>query len=113
MTIETQDIDGIEVLALPQRVVMANAAEIRKAIIARVESGRRRIVIDLGKTEFMDSSGLSVLISTLKAVRKVNGAVVLLNVSEGVRALIELTRLNEIFDIFVDRDAAIAQLRGL
>ena len=99
-------------LALPRELVMANATEVRKAIISHIGGGRRHLVLDLSDTDFVDSSGLSVLVAVLKAVRKVGGEVVLLNLSEGVRTLIELTRMNEVFDIYADRDAAVDRVCG-
>ena len=73
-------------------------------------SGQRHLVLDLGGVAFVDSSGLSVLVSALKAAKKVSGSVVLLNLTNGVRALIELTRMHEVFQIFADQQAAIDQL---
>jgi anti-sigma B factor antagonist len=100
----------IDVVTLPERLVMANAPEIRKQLQQRVNAGRKLLILDLGEASFVDSSGLSVLVSALKAVKKVGGEVVLLNLTDGVRALIELTRMHEVFEIFGDRDAAVSRL---
>ena len=110
MTITIRECGPADQLLLPRELVMANATETRRAIISHVASGRRHLVLDLNDTDFVDSSGLSVLVAVLKAVRKVGGEVVLLNLSEGVRTLIELTRMNEVFEIYHDRDAAIADV---
>lgn len=107
MTMTILEHDHADQLVLPREMVMANASETRKAIISHIGRGRRHLVLDLNETDFVDSSGLSVLVSVLKAVRKAGGEVVLLNLSEGVRTLIELTRMNEVFEIYVDCNAAI------
>jgi anti-sigma B factor antagonist len=110
MDLQTQSHGTVELVTLPQRLVMANAQELRTAIRALVERGRTRLILDLHGVEFVDSSGLSVLVSTLKAVRPRQGVVVLLSPTDGVRSLIELTRLHQIFEIYEDREAAIGEL---
>lgn len=106
MVISVTEQRDVDVIQLPNRMVMANAAAIRKQIQTRIKQDRKRAVLDLSQTSFMDSSGLSVLVSVLKAVTKVDGGVVLLNLSDDVRALIELTRMHEVFEIFGDLQAA-------
>lgn len=110
MSIHCQTVGPVEIVALPRRLVMANAAEIRSAINTLVDSGRHRLILDLGGVEFVDSSGLSILITALKSVQPHAGNVVLLSPSETVRSLIELTRLHQVFEIFEDRGAAVQRL---
>lgn len=112
MNLKTQSFDAVELITLPQRLVMANAPEVRAAIKDLIDDGRTRLVLDLQGVEFVDSSGLSVLVSTLKAVQPRGGEVLLLSPSDGVRSLIELTRLHQIFAIYEDRAAAVDELDG-
>ena len=110
MTITHHSYNSIELIKLPTRLVMANATDTRKALIKLIEQGRHRLIFDLNQVEFIDSSGLSVLVSALKAAQNDAGEVLLLSPSDGVRSLIELTRLHQVFEIFEDRDAAIKRL---
>ena len=99
-----------ELIELPARLVMANAVQIRNFLKQVVAHGRTQLVLDLHQVEFIDSSGLSVLVSALKAAQEQDGDVVLLSPSDGVRSLIELTRLHQVFEIFEDQDAAIRRV---
>jgi anti-sigma B factor antagonist len=110
MTINHTTHGTVDVVELPEQLVMANAPETREALQNLINEGHHKLVLDLKAISFIDSSGLSVLVSTMKAVHAEDGAVVLLNPTAGVRSLIELTRLHLVFDIFEDRDAAIQQL---
>lgn len=110
MTLNHQAQGDVDVVELPPRLVMADAPEARTSLRNLIMQGRNRLVLDLGKVAFIDSSGLSVLISTLKAAQAAHGEVVLLNPSAEVRALIELTRLHQIFEIFEDPKAAVTRL---
>lgn len=101
---------SVDVIELPTRLSMSDAGSVRESLHELVKQGRENLVLDLGKVNFMDSSGLSVLLSARKNVTKTNGQVVLLNPSAEARALIELTRLHEVFEIFADKDAAVKHL---
>ncbi len=95
---------------LPTRLVMGVAPEVRNEIKDLITQRSARIVLDLREVEFVDSSGLSVLISTLNSAKAVGGDVVLLGPRAPVRSLIELTRLHHVFQIFDAPDAAAAAL---
>lgn len=110
MNISSNRHGSVDVVKLPERLVMANAPAVRKELLEMVALGHRHLVIDLGEVTFIDSSGLSVLVSAHKAASKEQGSVALLNPSNNVRALIELTRMHEVFHIFADEQAAIDQL---
>jgi anti-sigma B factor antagonist len=110
MNISSKQHGSVDVVQLPQRLVMANATAVRKELLEMVALGHHFLVLDLAGTTFVDSSGLSVLVSALMAANKVNGKVALLKPTNGVRALIELTRMHEVFAIFADQEAAIDQL---
>ena len=110
MNISNQQHGSVDVVKLPQRLVMENAPAVRKDLLHLINTGHQQLVLDLGEVAFVDSSGLSVLVSALKAANKNAGSVVLLNLTNDVRALIELTRMHEVFQIFADEQAAIDQL---
>lgn len=101
---------SVDVVKLPQRLVLENASVVRNDLLEMISRGHRHLVLDLGEVAFVDSSGLSVLVSALKSASKFNGRVVLLNLSDDVRALVELTSMHEVFQIFADEQAAIEQL---
>ena len=110
MNISNQQHGNVDVVKLPQRLVMENAPAVRKDLLHLIDTGHQQLAPHLGEVAFVDSSGLSVLVSALKAANKNAGSVVLLNLTNDVRALIELTRMHEVFQIFADEQAAIDQL---
>jgi len=110
MKLEHQTQDGIDVVRLPERLLMADAADARASLKEIISKGSGRLILDLADTTFMDSSGLAVLVSSLQAARKKNGDVYLVNMSATVRALFELTRLHTVFQIFDDEAGALQAL---
>ncbi|MFB2802221.1 STAS domain-containing protein [Shewanella seohaensis] len=92
----------------PSEMMMANTPTHRAALLRHMEQNTNRLIINLEQVKYIDSSGLSVLISALKRAQQQDGEILLLSPSAHVRALIELTRLHQIFSIYEDQDAAIA-----
>jgi anti-sigma B factor antagonist len=110
MFLHREDQGRVCVIRLPERLTMAHAAAHRHAIRDVIDGGQNRLVLDMGGVEFVDSSGLSVLVSALKAARSAEGDVVISGPTSEVQALIELTRLHHLFEIFADDRAAVHYL---
>lgn len=102
--------DGVDIIELSGQLNLENAGEARAALREIIEGGSQRLVIDFGGVDFVDSSGLSVLVSAYKLVEGKAGKLVLSNIPKNVQALFALTRLNEAFRIFADTPAAVAYL---
>ena len=71
---------------------------------------RARLVLDLQALRRIDSSGLSALLSVLKAARAAGGDVVLLSPSATVASILRLTRLDQILEAYDDEGTALARL---
>ncbi len=111
MLVMHRTVEGIDIAALSGRLVMADVVEVRQQLLAIIEQGSGKLILDLAEVSFMDSSGLSVLVSAFKAARAKHGDIVLLKLTPRVLALIELTRLQQVFAIFDDEAPALARLR--
>lgn len=110
MTIEFQTRGKAEIARLPQRLVLANAAVVRNEIQARIASGTSRLVLDLAAVEFADSSGLTAILACVNSARRQGGEVALLRPMPRVRALIDLTRLDDVVTVTDDEAAALARV---
>ncbi|MFP1677306.1 STAS domain-containing protein [Alloalcanivorax sp. C16-2] len=97
------------VVRLPSEVLMSQTPTYRAALLRHMDDGVENIIVDLSGVRYMDSSGLSILVSLHKKAREQGGRVVLVSPNDGVRALIELTSLNQLFDIYADEKSAIEQ----
>jgi len=112
MILTHQTKQGLDIVNLSGRFVMADAAEAREQFRAIVEQGGGQLIVDLSGVTFIDTSGVAVLISAYKAVRGKNGRMILSGIPANVQALLELTRLNEIFELFAHTEAACDALLG-
>ncbi len=72
-----------------------------------VDKGKKHVVIDLKSVEFINSSGLGLLIGGAGLMKKAGGALKLANTSEKISALIKITRLGPVFETFASVDEAV------
>jgi|WetSurMetagenome_2_1015567.scaffolds.fasta_scaffold79238_3 anti-sigma B factor antagonist len=112
MNITTSTVGNVSVLAMEGNLMggpdgTAMNAKLRELI----DAGARNVVLDLGKLQFMNSSGLSLLIGGASAMKNAGGALKLCCASEKITALIKITRLEGIFESHPTLDAAVASFR--
>jgi len=77
-----------------------------------VEAGHHKMVLDLDTVRFMDSSGLTVLISTLKTLDHQGGELAVCSMARSLSALFQLTRLDKVFRVFPNAEQAALALQG-
>ena len=78
--------------------------ELKKAVAA----GQRKIVLDLGQVEWMNSSGLGMLISALTTTRNNNGEMKLACSTDKITSLLVITKLDSVFETFATVNDAVA-----
>ena len=98
------------VISLSGRFDAAVVPELKNALKSTVANGLALLALDMSGVSFIDSSGLSALVSGFKAAREQGGMLVLANVGDQIRVALELTRLNQIFTIYDDLDTAVDYL---
>jgi len=98
MVINEQKHDDIDIVVLSGRFVMADSQDVRERLKSLIDEGKGKLVIDMEKVSFIDSSACAVLISAFKGMQLRSGRLILVT-SPIVQSLIELTRLHTIFEI--------------
>ena len=93
-----------------------SAPRLRDAIAAQLaaDSSIDRLVIDLSRASFLDSSALGVLIAALKRMRERDGRLDVVLPASPVRRIFEITALDQVFSLHETRELALAseQLRS-
>ncbi len=89
----------VTVLRLEGKLVIGDEVEeFRKAVTEAVKEGNKKIVIDLSKLSYMDSTGLGELVRAYTTVKKAEGHLKLASLTEKVKDLMFMTKLLTIFD---------------
>ena len=99
MTTSIQEIDGKLVATLSGELDTAAAPETEKALQPLLETQGKDIVIDCTELEYIASSGLRILLGILKKAKEVGSGVVLKNVNDVIKDVLDLTGFISIFEL--------------
>lgn len=84
--------------------------ELRKTLKEIAESPKNKIIVDMGKVTYLNSTALGVLISAHTTVTKRGGQIVLCNLDKSLENLFVITKLTLVFPIFANLEEAIRNL---
>ncbi len=85
-----------------------DATTLHEKLHELIENGTRSVVVDLRDVDWMNSSGLGILIGGLSALRKSGGDLRLSTVTEKIEEVLRITKLDRVFDIYATIEDAIA-----
>jgi anti-sigma B factor antagonist len=97
-----------EVLALEGQIDLHVSPQIADSLAALVDQKPARLVVDLTGVDYIDSSGLAVLINAAQNVEMYRGRFMLAGVRDNVRSILEIAGLSQFFLVFPHVDAALA-----
>lgn len=106
--LDVQERDGFAVLAVSGEVDVATVPRLREQLHGLVAQGSNQIVVNLDAVDFLDSTGLGVLVGALKRVRSNDGDLHLVCTQPRIRKVFEVTGLTKVFKLFDSVDDAVA-----
>ena len=98
------------VLALSGKLDATTAKTFEDKILAEIDSGDRRFVLDLSQLEYVSSSGLRVFLLAAKRLHSADGKIVLCSLKEHVRQVFDLAGFSSILSLYGSRDEALKAL---
>jgi anti-sigma B factor antagonist len=110
LSLRTSELDGVTVVAVEGEIDVYTAPRLRDRITELVSDGAYQLVVDLEGVDFLDSTGLGVLVGGLKKVRAHGGSLQLVCTQERLLKIFRITGLAKVFAIHSDTDAAVASL---
>jgi anti-sigma B factor antagonist len=112
-TVEDAAIDETtHVVEVTGELDLYSAPELKTHVLGAIESGKSRIVVDLTKSTFIDSTTLGVLVGARKRLREHDGSLAVVCPDPEKLALFEMTGLDRVFSIHENRTAALAAVRS-
>jgi len=108
LNINERKLNDVTVLDLDGSFVLGGDGKFRQFVNANIESGSRKLIVNLAKVGYMDSSGLGELISCYTQMQRVSGHMKLLNLNNRLNQLLVLTKLITVFETFDSETAAIS-----
>lgn len=108
MKASTRQVDGITVVDLSGRITLGEGSVIlRDTVRDLVAKGNKKILLNLGDVNYIDSSGIGELVSAFTSVRNQGGELKLLNLTKKVHDLLQITKLYTVFDVKDDEASAV------
>ena len=112
-TVEDAEIDEItHVVEVTGELDLYSAPELKTHVLGAIDSGKTRIVVDLTKATFIDSTTLGVLVGARKRLREQAGSLAVVCPDNEKLALFEMTGLDRVFSIHEDRTEALAAVQS-
>jgi anti-sigma B factor antagonist len=109
MDIKEKVVDGVSVLDLSGKIVLGEGdSQVRDRVKDLLADGQRRILLDLGNINYIDSAGLGALISSYTTTKREGGQLKLVNLTKRIQDLLSITKLITVFDTYDDEKEAIA-----
>jgi anti-sigma B factor antagonist len=96
------------VLPLKGEIDLHVSPTVTASLNAMIEKKPQRLVVDLSDVSYIDSAGLAALIEAMQKVEGYGGKFMLAGLQETVRSIFEISRLDQVFQIFPDTDAALS-----
>lgn len=112
MTLSTVTRGEVTVIALTGNLMGGpDASALNAKLHELVDAGTRRVVLDLGGVQFMNSSGLGLLIGGASLLKTAGGALKIAGASEKILTLIRITKLGSIFETYPNVEDAAASFK--
>ena len=104
----TRQVEGITIVDLSGRITLGEASvAVRDVINDLMGKGNKKILLNLVEVNYIDSSGIGVLVSSFSTVRSQGGELKLVNLSKRIGDLLRITKVYSLFDVKDDEAAAV------
>ena len=101
MKISSREVRDVTIVAIGGRIPgEAERKEIHGVLDGLLAGGTMKVIVDLGKTEWMASAGIGALIGARQSFEDVGAQIILAGLTSRIKELVVIARLSEIFDIY-------------
>jgi anti-sigma B factor antagonist len=108
MNIIERTLNDVIVLDLEGNLALESNAQFRKHVTDIIDAGARKLIVNMARVKYMDSSGMGELISCYTTLQRMSGRIKLLHLSDRLKYLLVITKLTSVFETFDSEPAAIA-----
>lgn len=107
MQINERKVNEVTILELSGEIDINTSPQVRKAFDQLIKEQRKKILLNFTEVTYIDSSGLATLVEMLQRLKRFGGSLRLCNLSEKVKGLFEITKLDRLFSIFASEEEAL------
>jgi anti-sigma B factor antagonist len=112
LNISERQVGDITVLDMDGKITIGEGSvALRTAIRRLLEEGKKKILLNLAKVGYIDSSGIGELVSSYTGITKEEGQLKLLNLTQKLQDLLTITKLLTVFDVYESEEEALASFK--
>jgi anti-sigma B factor antagonist len=109
MKIETRTVGDVKILDCSGKITLGEGTMVvRNTVRDLLKGENKKIILNLGEVNYIDSSGIGELVSTYTTVSSSGGQLKLLNLTKKIQELLAITKLLTVFHVFNDEQDALA-----
>jgi anti-sigma B factor antagonist len=111
--ISTRELDRVIVVDAAGRLTLSDSrTQLRDLIHVFTGNGHKKFLLNLAGVDFIDSDGMGELVRCYSVVRQKGGEMKLVHVTRKVQDLLQITRVNTLFEIYSEEKVALQAFRG-
>ncbi|HXF05597.1 MAG TPA: STAS domain-containing protein [Blastocatellia bacterium] len=108
MTIKERRVNDVVILDIEGKILLGEGdVQLREAIQRLLQSGAKKILLNLADVPYIDSAGLGEIVRCYTTTRREGGELKLLNLTSRIRDLLTITKLITVFESFDTEEAAL------
>jgi anti-sigma B factor antagonist len=112
LNISERQVGDVTVLDMDGKITIGEGSvALRTAIRRLLEESKKKILLNLARVGYIDSSGIGELVSSYTAIGKENGQLKLLNLTQKLQDLLTITKLLTVFDVYESEEEALASFK--
>lgn len=111
MELNSRKLSNITIIDIIGEIDLYNSNNIKDLILKKIENGENKIIINLERVNYIDSSGIGTLISCNSILMKKRGGLVIENVNDSIKKIFKLTQLDAILKVASNEEEAINLLK--
>ena len=108
LSLNTRTEGSFEVIEVGGEIDVYTAPKLRELLVDAVENGHQRLIVNVEKVDFLDSTGLGVLVGALKRVRAEGGSLDIVCTHERLLKIFEITGLDKVFGLHSSVEDAVS-----
>jgi anti-sigma B factor antagonist len=112
LKLSNRQVDGVTIVDCSGRITLGEGSVVlRDAVKELLSKGDKKLLLNLGDVNYIDSSGIGELVSAYTTVKNQGGELKLLNLTKKVHDLLQITKLYTVFDVRDDETSAVKSFR--
>ena len=112
LNISERQVGDVTILDMDGKITIGEGSvALRTAIRRLLEEGKKKILLNLARVGYIDSSGIGELVSSYTAIGKEKGQLKLLNLTQKLQDLLTITKLLTVFDVYESEEEALASFK--